>query len=696
MRLQRLLRMSFGEIGGRARQESWKWLERAGVGAAAATRRGEATSGAVTTGRFFPGPESDATPELITRRDPAARDGTLRAAEAILGQRFDLLGYRGLFFGNPVDWHLDPISRRRAPLHHWSRIDPLDEGVVGDSKVIWELNRHQWLVALGQAHLLTGDERYARAGAALLGGWRAANPYRAGINWASSLEVALRLIAWSWARALFRRSATLTPALRIELQNGIRLHAAHVERYLSRYFSPNTHLTGEALGLVYAGLHDPDLPESRRWREAGAGILEAEIERQVLPDGVHFEQATCYHRYTVEIYLHYLILAERNGLAVPQRLRERVVAMLDALIALRRPDGTVPSIGDADGGWLLPLSRRDRDDVRGLFSTAAVLFGRGDYAWAAGGPAPETIWMLGPEGLRAFEELRPEPPAAAPSMLLPDSGYAVMRSGWDGEAHQLIFDAGPIGCPISAGHGHADLLSIQCSVFGRPYLVDPGTYCYTPRPRWRDHFRSTAAHSSLLVDGGGQAEPAGAFTWRARPQARLMSFSSDARFDRVLGEHDAYAGPPDPVRHRRRVIFVKPRYFHRAELIFQFAPMRVALEESGWCRAHGGRSDALLIRAFSNAALEAAVVRGAVDPPRGWASPDYGQRRPAPALIYGAAAKLPLRIATLLLPLRDPRQPAPTATPIAGSAGDPEGFQLEWPGGVSERVRFDTPAEERR
>ena len=35
-------------------------------------------------------------------------------------------------------------------------------------------------------------------------------------------------------------------------------HAAHVERYLSLYYSPNTHLTGEALGLFYAGAVFPE------------------------------------------------------------------------------------------------------------------------------------------------------------------------------------------------------------------------------------------------------------------------------------------------------------------------------------------------------------------------------------------------------------------------------------------------------
>uniref|UniRef100_UPI00190F100A heparinase II/III domain-containing protein n=1 Tax=Klebsiella pneumoniae TaxID=573 RepID=UPI00190F100A len=69
-------------------------------------------------------------------------------------------------------------------------------------------------------------------------------------------------------------------------------------------------------------------------------------------------------------------------------------------------------------------------------------------------------------------------------------------------------DVGPLGCPQSGGHGHADLLSIQCSAFGEPYIIDPGTYCYTPAEEWRDFFRNTTSHSTVIVDGAGQAVPA--------------------------------------------------------------------------------------------------------------------------------------------------------------------------------------------
>jgi hypothetical protein len=535
---------------------------------------------------------------------------------------------------------------------------------------------------LGIAYRLTGDPKYVEAFAAYLLQWTRANPPGVGINWASSLEAALRIVSWSWALFLFRGAAELPPEVFPALVEGIARHAAHVEKYLSYYFAPNTHLTGEALGLFYAGVLLPELPPARRWRELGAQILIEQSERQILPDGVYFEQSTCYQRYTAEIYLHFLILARRNGVDVPEAVGERVERLLDFLVAVRAPDGTTPQIGDADGGWLAPLALRPADDCRGVFSVAAAFFARPDYAWAAGGPAPETLWLLGAAGVKAFQRIQPAPPEES-SRVFSDGGYAVMRSGWTRDAHHLIFDAGALSGPKS-GHGHADLLSIQCSVFGEPYLIDPGTYCYTAEPEWRDYFRGTAAHSTVTIDGAGQAAPAGPFHWKTHPRARLRRWLSTEAYDLADAVHEAYRGFPDPVTHRRRVVFVKPRYWvvvddllgneaHRVEIRFQFAPLKVALEPADWARARGQRGQALLVRPFAAVPLQMNVVQGSTAPMQGWISPDYGQRLPAPVLICSATARLPLRIMTLLLPLEHPAAPCPDVLQLLSSNG-PDGL----------------------
>src|SRR5439155_14812251 len=174
-----------------------------------------------------------------------------------------------------------------------------------------------------------------------------------------------------WTLLLLRDLPTLTGEWLMKVLTAIWYHASHVKRYLSYYFSPNTHLTGEAIGLFYAGVLFREFPDAARWREVGARILVTESRRQVSADGVHFEQSTCYHRYTIDIYLHFLMLAERNGVSVPPAISECTRRMVDFLLAVRRPDGSIPVIGDADGGSLLPLARRASEDARGTFATAA-------------------------------------------------------------------------------------------------------------------------------------------------------------------------------------------------------------------------------------------------------------------------------------------------------------------------------------
>ncbi|HEV8441372.1 MAG TPA: alginate lyase family protein [Methylomirabilota bacterium] len=717
MSLARLFRMPLPEVVGRARQELRKRLERAGAAAPAgrpgvfgelartpdleavrararAGDRGQAARmlldrfGEAGPARFFEGAASSETAALREVSMVAGRDEVLAAADSICDGRFDLLGYRGLSFGDPVDWHLDPVSGRRAPLVHWSRLEPLDADAVGDSKVIWELNRHQWMVRLGQAYRLTGDERYAQTFAGSVRAWLDANPPGFGINWASSLELSLRLIAWCWALCLFRGTPALSPELYAEMLESIGAHALHVERYLSRYFSPNTHLTGEALGLFYAGVVVPELRAAASWRRLGERILVQESGRQVLADGVHFELSTCYQRYTVEIYLHFLVLAARNRVPVAPEVAARVERLLDVLLTLRQPDGSMPQIGDADGGFLLPLAPRGPDDLRGLFAVAAAVFERPDFAWAAGGSAPETLWLLGPAAAARLQTLVPRPPPAPLSRVFPHGGYVVMRSGWDRQAHQLILDAGPLGCPVSAGHGHADLLSIQCAVFGEPYIVDPGTCCYTGQGEWRDFFRGTAAHSTVRVDRLGQASPRGPFGWNERPRARLHRWLCTDALEVAEAAHGAYERLADPVTHRRRVLWVKRRYWvivddlagqgeHEVELRFQFAPMEVTVTPALWARARGTRGSGLLVRPFAAARLKADVRSGEPAPIQGWVSQDYGQRRAAPVVIYSAVTRLPLRIATLLYPIQDPLATPPSVSLLEGEDAGAVGLSFD-------------------
>ena len=685
--------MPFPELVVRGKQETFKLVDRVRASSAfahtdferAAERLAAFISNAQTV--FFSGVFDDGLPELLQTSHADECQATLIAAHHASHGRFNLLGYEGLAFGEPIDWHLDSVAGRRAPQVHWSLLDPLDPSSVGDSKVTWELNRHQWLVHLGQAWRLTRDERYPHTVMQSMRAWMHQNPTGIGINWASSLEVAFRLIAWSWSLLLIRDSNALTPEVFRDVEHAVEAHASHVERFLSYYFSPNTHLTGEALGLFYAGVLFPQLKHADRWRRLGASILIEQIEKQVLADGVYMERSTCYQRYSADIYLHFVILAGRAGIEVPATVRARLKSLVDVLIALRNPDGTMPHIGDADGGMLMPLSSASPDDFRATFSTAAIVFNEPTFAWAADRIATDTLWLLGTSAAETFNNAGKDAPGTPTTRAFPVGGFVSMRSGWDRDAHSMIFDAGALGCQYSAGHGHADLLSVQCSAFGEPFIVDAGTCCYTANRESRDYFRSTAAHSTVVVDGASQAEPAGPFAWRERCGAQLLRWTTTENLTYAHGYSDAYRRLADPVKHRRRIGFVNSRYWivvddlcgsdrHLIDLRFQFAPMQVQVDRDMWARATRDGKRGLLVRSFAPVALHPSVREGQHTPMEGWLSANYGCMQPAPALVFSAEGRFPTRMLTVLWPAED-IQNTPDIDVITDAKGRPTGIQSE-------------------
>ena len=504
---------------------------------------------------------------LDTRFGGRARELLLERAERIVAGRFDLLGLCGLDFGDPIDWHLEPVAGKRTPLAHWSRIDYLDASVAGDKKITWELNRQQYFAVLGRAYRRTGDERYAETFARHLEAWTNANPPKRGINWASSLEVAFRAISWLWSLRFFGHSPHLTPALHTRALKFLHLHARHLETNLSTYFSPNTHLTGEALGLVYLGTLLPEFRAASRWRATGARILFDQLERQIRPDGVYFEQTSYYHRYTTDFYIHFLALLRAGGEAAAREdsrvrsLEEKLQALLDHLMYLTLPDGTTPLFGDEDGGRLAWFDERAHNDFRSTLANGATLFRRGDYKYVAGEATEETLWLTGARGLAAFDALDATRPPARESRAFPDGGYYVMRDGWTKDSNYLLLDCGPHGS-LNGAHAHADALAVLAlAARGRHLLVDSGTYTYTGSGALRDHFRATAAHNTLIVDGASSSVPEGAFRWRQAARAACRLWLSQPRFDLFEGEHDGYARLGSPAKHVRSVLFVKGDYW---------------------------------------------------------------------------------------------------------------------------------------
>src|SRR5262249_13108104 len=377
---------------------------------------------------------------FLRRRLPDVVDEIVHQAEQICRHRFDLLGYRGVDYGTHIDWHLDAVHGKRAPQRAWYNVPYLDFDQVGDAKITWELNRHQHLVTLAKAYRLTGRGRVAQE---IFEPWydrRRKNPNPNGINWASSLEVAFRSLSWLWVSRLLCGCPVVPRQFSSDLTRALMLNGRHIARFPSTYFSPNTHLLGEGVGLFFIGTLCRGLPAAQRWQRRGWQIVLQEAQRQVRADGMHFEHSTYYHTYALDFFLHARVLASLNGIPIPTAFDRTIEKMLEIIRCLSH-SGSLPRLGDDDGGRVFDPGRNRVEHMLDPLALGAVLFNRGDFKTAAGEITEETIWLLGVERAGRFEDLRSDCRAPV-SFALESSGIHVMASS-EPVARQLVIDAGP-------------------------------------------------------------------------------------------------------------------------------------------------------------------------------------------------------------------------------------------------------------
>jgi hypothetical protein len=577
-----------------------------------------------------------------------------KRADQVCQHRFGLLGYEDLDYGPMIDWHLDIVNGKRAPRKVWFKVPYLNFEEVGDHKVIWELNRHQHLVTLAKAYCLTGDHRYVRELCAEWYHWNRENPYPFGINWSSSLEVSFRTLSWLWVRQLLENCPDLPTDFRSDLLIGIARNGRHISRYLSTYFSPNTHLIGEAAALFFVGTLCPQIRWAPEWKTIGWDILVKEAERQVQADGVYFEQSTYYHVYALDFFLHARTLAARNRWPIP-RSYDLTVERMSEVLSTFGQNGMLPRFGDDDGGRLFDPTRNSTTHMRDPLSTAAVLFDRPDFKAASAGLCEETLWLLGADGVAKFAQL-PALNREIASHGFESSGFYLMSSA--APRAQLVTHAGKMGA-LRAGHSHCDLLSLDLSIDGRECLIDSGTFRYASEARERNDFRGTSAHNTLRIDGLDQAEAGDAFSWNSLPTVRVPHWIQGRTFDFLVAEHSGYRRLASPATHRRSIIHLKPLFWfirdevegegrHVLEVFWHLVP------GSAW---QGKTSGAFL--AVNEEGAEPALTvlldggRGSSRSIRqGWYSPAYGARKPSSVLELRKETSLPSEFATVLFPGR--------------------------------------------
>ncbi|MGB2986091.1 MAG: alginate lyase family protein [Phycisphaerae bacterium] len=579
-------------------------------------------------------------------------------ADRIVDHRLDLFDLADHHLGEKIDWNYEYKVRKHTSMRAASAVDYRDYAANGDCKFVWEPNRHHQLVVLGRAYHVTHDEGYAAAAVEQLDNWIRQCPYGRGMNWRSPLELAIRLINWVWTLELINGSSVMTPDRRERFLQLVYQHLFEITRKYSRFSSANNHLIGEAAGVFIAGSYFTGLKTATRWCKRSREILAREILRQTYSDGGTREQATGYHLFALQFFLLAGLVARNGGDDFAQPYWDRLERMFDFVAFLSEGGESLPMIGDCDDGYVLDLGGR-ANVVASLMCIGAILFERPDFKARAGEFQEAAFWLFGPEGRDRFERIESEPvEVPIGPRALPDAGCYLLQRGRRRIADRIsvLFDCGELGFLSIAAHGHADALSIVLRVAGVDVLVDPGTYDYFTYGPWREYFRSTRAHNTVVIDDMDQSQMLGLFLWGRKARCRCIRWAPTLRGGVVSAEHNGYARLADPVVHRRTVTLQDDE----AELIVQddilargehSVAMYWHLAEHCRVEAKGHNHFEIdygdgFVTVTMDSRLSVSMVTGSEKPILGWVSRTYHRKVHSTTLVGRCASEGSLSLTT--------------------------------------------------
>jgi hypothetical protein len=573
-------------------------------------------------------------PVATTQTDDAKGDQVLNHIISCPGRGMP----KSISMGNPMNWTFNPVK-------------PTDPAFTFEWN--WWVARTEFWKLLADAYWKTNDEKYAREFVTELQEFITQFPPDTstgdsgiGLMW-RTLDSALRMnSSWPYAYFHFLNSPSFTPHVQWMYLRSMRDHGIFLRKGLANASRSGNWVSDESFALYTVAVLFPELGESEEWRKFAIDRLSSELNRMVLPDGFEGELTPGYHYVSAGHFVGVAQLARLNDIQLPDTYAQRLTTMFRAPVLVMDQTGHDVCTDDS---WLVDARREARVTGLKIAPDDPLL------QWAASNGEQGTA-----------------PPATT---MLPYAGFYAMRSGWKPDDIFFFFRGGPIGI----GHEHQDMLEIVLHAFGKPLLIDPGSYSYD-HSEMRRYVLGTSSHNTIIVDGKWQHRPLDKVIdqptnnpWVTTPCFDFVSATYDSgyqqnEYDGTIEYHPMrWVGPVDrSVTHNRRVVFLKPYYavvfdslngtgngtgVHTFDAHFHIDAPSAVLDETNQA-AFSQRVDNANVALFplDHDHLTAQIIQGQTDPMLGWFPEDH---RPIPTVRYRKEQACPATFATVLYPYQN-------------------------------------------
>lgn len=399
-----------------------------------------------------------------------------------------------LNYGNPIDWQLSPLTRKRCDeKQKWYRIPDFDIE-RGDIKIIWEASRFSHFVTLSRAYLLTGDVKYYKAFSNQLRDWLEKNPYGYGANFKCSQECSLRMVNALLAYTVFKESGIATDADASCVKD---LVDRCYRKVLSNFFYAykcikNNHTISELMGMIVGAWCAGDTNQL----DKAYKLLDKVIDEQFTEDGGYRQFSFNYQRLALQDLEVVMDIEEKTGKKLSSRSKEKIKNSAWLMYQCQDETGDMPNYGSNDGALIFPVTSCGYRDFSPVINTSYAL-SQGHRIYGEGKHQEELIWFSGgkrPDDYEIETQKRE-------SSRFADAGLFTLRgrNSW----------AMVVSNDYSSRPGHMDQQHLDLWIDGVNVLCDAGTYSYASE-EGRDLVKNSS-HNTAVVGNSAQMNANGPF-----------------------------------------------------------------------------------------------------------------------------------------------------------------------------------------
>lgn len=420
-----------------------------------------------------------------------------------------------------------------------------------DNEYRKQLHRHNWIPFQAMAYQKTKDEAYML-------GWK--NVYT---DWVSKfpktetvvdefawwqLQVSTRLMGQAQSFEYFKFSPNFTPQWLSFFLVHFEDHADFLLK--NRYKDENNILFSQIISMVFAGTLFPEFKDAPKWQSEGCRIINEQLEKQFLSDGMLGDLSLHYHMGIVDELYNLKRLIQANNLPeniLTPKFDQILEKATEIVMHFTYPnyfeasnnEYCTPAFNDS---WMKTESVLEKN-----FKKYAEMFPNNQ----------ELLWMAtrGGQGNKPSIGIK----------TFENSGHYILRNGWKQNSTMLIHSNNFSNEKISIwSHNQPDNGTFELYHNGRNFFPDSGVSSYVGEGKpnnIRSWFRQTKSHNTMILSNTNEEDTDDPATKNYGSEniknalGQLVRKGETNQYQFIVTENRGY----DNFTHRRSIFFVTPK-----------------------------------------------------------------------------------------------------------------------------------------